>query len=431
MRAPLLRVDGGKRPSLANGRLVDLHDPGTGLDERAHLAGDRLGDGPEEPVVGHARRSEAPVHDRDRPGQHALHRPAAGRLRDAPLADGHRLARHRRRGQDRRPRAAAAVAEHPAVAGGVEAVELLGEELDHVGPLELAVDQHVDPGLLLPGDRLGDQAVDLALVLGAIDLAAGQPDAQLAHLGRLRQRAGARGREERQVEVRLGGLALVAAGARADLADLRPVGRRRALLVDARRRPAIAAAQRASAAAFSRANAKPGGRSSPSTVYGRNMKLVDGTRRTGLPSSGSALDRASRTAAKSSLHTLRPSMTETTCSGCACPGAAGDSSSTASRGTWTARPRRPRAATVSADGRPNWTVTSGGSARPEVRGIGVGGVEQRAVVVGHGQAEARLVDLEAERRIALHAARGRRPTAPGRWRPPAPSDRCRRRACSA
>ncbi len=149
-------------------------------------------------------------------------RSAAG-LRDAPFADGHRLVRHRRRGEDGRSRAAAAVAEHPAVARGVEAVELLGEVLDHVGPFELAVHEDVDPGGLLPGHRLGDHAVDLALVARAIDLAARQSHAELPDLARLRQRPGARRREERQVEVRLGGLPLLAAGARANLADLRPL----------------------------------------------------------------------------------------------------------------------------------------------------------------------------------------------------------------
>ena len=88
------------------------------------------------------------------------------------------------------------------------------------------------PGPLLPGDRVGDQAVDLALVLGAIDLAAVEPDAQLAHLAGLGQRAGAGGREERQVQARLRRLALRSADARADLADLRPLGPRRVLLVE-------------------------------------------------------------------------------------------------------------------------------------------------------------------------------------------------------
>ncbi len=37
----------------------------------------------------------------------------------------------------------------------------------------------------------------------------------------------------------------------------------------------------------------------------------------------------------------------------------------------------------------------------EVRRIGIGCVEEPAVVVGHGHAEARLVDLQAERGIAL------------------------------
>ena len=60
-------------------------------------------------------------------------------------------------------------------------------------------------------------------------------------------------------------------------------------------------------------------------------------------------------------------MTDTTCSGCAAHAPVATSSSTASRGTWTASPRRPRAATVSEDGRPNWTVTAAARRGPDPR----------------------------------------------------------------
>ena len=70
------------------------------------------------------------------------------------------------------------------------------------------------------------------------------------------------------------------------------------------------------------------------------------------------------------------------------------SAGTWSRSTWTAKPLRPSASSVSADARPNWIVTIGGVARS--RGALVGGVADAAVLIGHDHAEARLVELEAE-----------------------------------
>ena len=288
------------------------------------------------------------------------------------------------------------------------------------------------PGRLLPGDRLGDEAVDLALVLGAIDLAAVQPHAQLAHLAGLGQRPGAGGREERQVEVGLRRPALVAADARAGSRRspaTRPRGGRS--LVGGspprdRGRPARPASRPSRARTRSRA---AGPRPRPCT--GRNMRLVDGTSRTRLAVVGEPLDSIAHAAEVVAPH--------------AAPVHDGDRRAPAARptprGATAPRPRRAGPGPRARDARGRSTVSARGPAeldgderrlgKAEVRRVGVGGVEQPAVVVGHGQAEAGLVDLEAEARIALALPRARRPTARGRRPPRARRARRRRPACSA
>ena len=118
--------------------------------------------------------------------------------------------------------------------------------------------------------------------------------------------------------------------------------------------PASAAGHCARARAFSRANWKPGGRSSPSTVTGRRRKLVVGTRRMGLPSSKVA--RTSRARPNESGQTLRPSMTAKTCSAWEFQPSVPSRAGTWSGSTCTAKPV-PRDSSVSADARPNWIVT--------------------------------------------------------------------------
>ncbi len=108
---------------------------------------------------------------------------------------------------------------------GEEAVHLLGEVLDHVGALELAVDQDVEPHALLPGDRVGDEPRHGGVVAGAVQLALAQAHAQLANLARLRERARGGRRVRRQVEVGLGAPPLLAGHAGPQLTDLRPLDR--------------------------------------------------------------------------------------------------------------------------------------------------------------------------------------------------------------
>ena len=57
----------------------------------------------------------------------------------------------------------------------MEAVELLGEVLDHVGALELAVHEDVEAHPLLPADRVGDEVGDLRVVGRGIKLALATP----------------------------------------------------------------------------------------------------------------------------------------------------------------------------------------------------------------------------------------------------------------
>ena len=102
--------------------------------------------------------------------------------------------------EDRRPHVARAVGLHPGVLGEHVAVHLLGEVLDHVVALGLAVHEHVEADLLLEPDHALDLAAHQVEVLLLVDLALAQPHARLADLGRLRERADRRRREERQAE---------------------------------------------------------------------------------------------------------------------------------------------------------------------------------------------------------------------------------------
>ena len=73
--------------------------------------------------------------------------------------------------QDRRAHVARAVGLHPGVLGEDVALHLLGEVLDHVVALGLAVDEDVEADLLLEADHALDLGAHAALVLGLVDLA--------------------------------------------------------------------------------------------------------------------------------------------------------------------------------------------------------------------------------------------------------------------
>ena len=102
--------------------------------------------------------------------------------------------------EQRRTRAAAAVALHPAVLGDREAVEVFGEVLHHVVALRLAVHDDVDADLLLQVDNALDLGLQIIVVLRLGDLTLGEGRALLANIAGLRKRADGRRRQKRQVE---------------------------------------------------------------------------------------------------------------------------------------------------------------------------------------------------------------------------------------
>ena len=184
-----------QRQPFAQGGLVDLDDPRAGLLQVGHLVPDRQRD----LAAGFGARlvvaNERPLQDRDRAGQHSLHRPFGQALGMAPPVHRHRPGPCHVAVEDRRPHAARAVALDPSGAGEGEAREAFAEVLDHVVALELAVHQNVEAEAFLPADRplgLGPQeGVVTRLVEGALAVLG----AGLADRFGLGERADRRGRQ--------------------------------------------------------------------------------------------------------------------------------------------------------------------------------------------------------------------------------------------
>ena len=194
---------------LTQGRLVDLDRGDAGGLEVGHLVAqgqaNLVGDFAEGQVV--AR--EGPRDDRDGAGEHALDGLVGERLGVAGPAHGHGRGARDVAPQDGGTRAARAVGLHPAVARGREAIEQLGEVLNHVVTLGLAVHEHVESQLLLERDDRGDLLAHACLVVRIGEFAARVGGASLADLGGLRERADGRRGQRGQVEaLGLGGLAL-------------------------------------------------------------------------------------------------------------------------------------------------------------------------------------------------------------------------------
>ena len=194
---------------LTQGGLVDLDRGDTGGLEVGDLVtqgqANLVGDLAERQVV--AR--EGPRDDRDGAGEHALDGLVGQRLGVGGPSHGHGRGARDVAPQDRRARAARAVGLHPAVARGCEAVEQLGEVLDHVVTLGFAVDEDVQAQLLLQGDDGCDLLAHARLVVRVGEFTARVSGAGLADLGGLRERADRRRGQRRQVQAPcLSGLAL-------------------------------------------------------------------------------------------------------------------------------------------------------------------------------------------------------------------------------
>src|SRR3954452_10990809 len=86
---------------------------------------------------------------------------------------------------DRRAHIARAIRLHPGVLREDVAVHLLGEVLDHVVSLGLAMDENVEADTLLKADHPLDLGAHPAEILGLVDLALAKLGARLADLGRL------------------------------------------------------------------------------------------------------------------------------------------------------------------------------------------------------------------------------------------------------
>ena len=142
VQIPLLSI-AAQRQQFAQGRLVDLDQADPRRLQIHRLVANRQGHlsrGIRERLV---VADERPGQDRDRTGQHALDRLVGERLRIGDPVHRHGGGADHVAVQDGRPHAPGAVGLHPAVVGRGEAVELLGEVLNHVVALGLTVYQHI------------------------------------------------------------------------------------------------------------------------------------------------------------------------------------------------------------------------------------------------------------------------------------------------
>ncbi|CAB5623335.1 Uncharacterised protein [Pseudomonas aeruginosa] len=189
-----------QRQAFAESRLVDLHDPDAGGLQVDHFVADRQGQLARLHLARHVLAREGPHQHGHRAGQHALHHLVGKALGVPDPLHGHGPRTAQVAIDHRRLHAARAVALHPAEAGEDVAVQLLGEVLDHVVALGLAVHQHVQPQLLLDLHRMADLAVHRLDVLGLAQLALLERLAGQADRRGLREGADGGGRERRQVE---------------------------------------------------------------------------------------------------------------------------------------------------------------------------------------------------------------------------------------
>lgn len=187
--------------SFAEGGLVDLD----GLGARGLEVGDFVpqaeGDLAGDEAARDVRAAVGPVEDGDGACEHGLDGLVGERLGEAELADGHGRRPADVGVDDGRADAAAAEALDPAVEGEGEAAEALAEELDHVGTLELAVDEHVEAEPFLDADAVADEEVDAAFVFLGGDVALEESGAEAAEFGGLGEGTDGGGGQGRQSDL--------------------------------------------------------------------------------------------------------------------------------------------------------------------------------------------------------------------------------------
>src|SRR5690606_16071450 len=191
-----------QRQTLAEGRLVDLHDTDAGRFQIADFVANGQCQLPRLLFAGNILAREGPHEHGDRAGEHALYH-LVGLL----LGVTDPVHRHRRRTAEvamdhRRLDAARTIALHPAEAGETVAFELLGEVFDHVVALRLAMHQHVQPQLLLNGDRTAYFRLHGLGVVACGQRALLECLARQADRRRLREGADGGGREQRELQAR-------------------------------------------------------------------------------------------------------------------------------------------------------------------------------------------------------------------------------------
>ena len=194
---------------LAQGGFVDLDGGDAGSLEVGYLVAQGQTDLVGNLAQGQVVAREGPRDDRDGTGEHALDGLVGQRLGVGGPSHGHGRGARDVAPQDRRARAARTVGLYPAVARGCEAVEQLGEVLDHVVTLGFAVDEDVQAKLHLQGDDGCDLLAHARLVVRVGEFTARVSGAGLADLGGLRERTDGRRGQRGQVQaLGLSGLAL-------------------------------------------------------------------------------------------------------------------------------------------------------------------------------------------------------------------------------
>ena len=194
-----------QRQTLPDRRFVDLDGRDASPFEIEDLVAQGKGDLKRRVPPGLVIAHEAPLEHGHRAREHPLHRAAGERLRKGRPADGHRPMAGDVAENHRRLDVAGTIALDPAIFSEGESLELLAEVLDHVVPLKLAVDQHIETDVLLKahaGECLGFKK-PLVIRMGEFSLlpfGAGR-----AHAVGLRERTDGGRREARQSEAGAGG----------------------------------------------------------------------------------------------------------------------------------------------------------------------------------------------------------------------------------